>query len=78
MLGTPINQPPGMGVYMIVPGFALLAINAFAAGFDLVGALFFVLSLGFKQMSLYYAPPIGAYLLGKCIFLGPKEGYGHC
>ncbi|KAG8214902.1 ALG6, ALG8 glycosyltransferase family-domain-containing protein [Butyriboletus roseoflavus] len=55
-------------------GFTLLAIDAFAAGFDLVGAVFFVLSLCFKQMSLYYAPAIGAYLLGKCIFLGSREG----
>ncbi|KAH0832368.1 glycosyltransferase family 57 protein [Lanmaoa asiatica] len=49
----------------VMLGFTLLAINAFAVGLDLVGAVFFVLSLGFKQMSLYYAPAIGAYLLGK-------------
>lgn len=55
-----------------------MAIDAFAVGFDLVGAVFFVLSLGFKQMSLYYAPAIGAYLLGKCVFLGSREGYDHC
>jgi alpha-1,3-glucosyltransferase len=40
-------------------GLTLLAINSFAAGHDLLGALFFVLSLGFKQMVLYYAPAIG-------------------
>lgn len=62
----------------MILGFTLLAINAFAVGFDLVGAVFFVLSLGFKQMSLYYAPAIGAYLLGKCIFLGSRQGYDHC
>ncbi|KAG6379392.1 glycosyltransferase family 57 protein [Boletus reticuloceps] len=58
----------------VMLGFMLLAINAFAVGFDLLGAVLFVLSLGFKQMSLYYAPAIGAYLLGKCIFLGSKKG----
>lgn len=48
--------------------------NFFASGKDLLGAFFFVLSLGFKQMALYYAPAIGSYLLGKCIYLGPKAG----
>ncbi|KAF9233237.1 glycosyltransferase family 57 protein [Melanogaster broomeanus] len=43
-------------------------------GLDLVGAVFFVLSLCFKQMSLYYAPVVGSYLLGKCIYLGPVHG----
>ena len=33
-----------------------------------LGAIFFVLSL-FEQMSLYYAPAIGSYLLAKCIYL---------
>ncbi|KIJ59031.1 glycosyltransferase family 57 protein [Hydnomerulius pinastri MD-312] len=58
----------------VMLGFTLLAMNAFANGFDLVGAVFFVLSLGFKQMALYYAPVIGAYLLGKCIYLEPVNG----
>jgi alpha-1,3-glucosyltransferase len=35
-----------------------------------------VLSLGFKQMALYYAPAIGSYLLARCLFLGiPGPGY---
>ncbi|KIJ15057.1 glycosyltransferase family 57 protein [Paxillus involutus ATCC 200175] len=58
----------------VMLGLTLLAIDAFAVGLDLVGAVFFVLSLGFKQMALYYAPVVGAYLLGKCIYLGPKNG----
>ena len=53
----------------------MLTISAFAVGFDLVGAVFFVVSLCFKQMSLYYAPAIGAYLLGKCISMGSRDGY---
>ncbi|KAH7915868.1 glycosyltransferase family 57 protein [Hygrophoropsis aurantiaca] len=58
----------------VMLGLTLLALNAFAAGYDLLGAFFFVLSLGFKQMALYYAPAIGSYLLGKCIYLGPVHG----
>jgi len=58
-----------------VTGFTLLAINFFATGQDLLGAFFFVLSLGFKQMALYYAPAIGSYLLAKCLYLGPNDGY---
>ena len=55
-------------------GFTLLALGCFGAGNDLLGAFFFVQSLGFKQMALYYAPAIGSYLLAKCIHLGRKEG----
>ncbi|KAG1884188.1 glycosyltransferase family 57 protein [Suillus subluteus] len=58
----------------ILSGLTLLAINAFAVGHDLLGAILFVLSLGFKQMALYYAPAIGSYLIGKCIYLGPVHG----
>jgi len=50
--------------------------NFFATGQDVLGAFFFVLSLGFKQMALYYAPAIGSYLIAKCIYLGPVNGYG--
>lgn len=50
--------------------------NFFANGQDLIGAVCFVLSLGFKQMALYYAPAIGSYLLAKCLYLGlPGAGY---
>ncbi|RXW25365.1 hypothetical protein EST38_g522 [Candolleomyces aberdarensis] len=59
----------------VMLGFTLLSINFFATGNDLVAAVFFVLSLGFKQMALYYAPAIGSYLLAKCIYLGPKKGF---
>ncbi|EPQ54608.1 ALG6, ALG8 glycosyltransferase [Gloeophyllum trabeum ATCC 11539] len=58
----------------VMLGFTLLALNCFAKNRDLLGAFFFVLSLGFKQMALYYAPAIGSYLIGKCIYLGPKDG----
>jgi alpha-1,3-glucosyltransferase len=55
-------------------GFTLHAMNFFATGQDVLGSIYFVLSLGSKQMSLYYAPAIGSYLLGKCIHLGPTHG----
>ncbi|KAH9480442.1 Dolichyl pyrophosphate Man9GlcNAc2 alpha-1,3-glucosyltransferase [Psilocybe cubensis] len=58
----------------VMLGFTLLAMNFFATGQDLLGAFFFVLSLGFKQMALYYAPAIGSYLIAKCLYLGPTEG----
>lgn len=51
-----------------------MTLNCFATGHDLLGAVFFVLSLGFKQMALYYAPAIGSYLVAKCVLLGPKDG----
>lgn len=57
-----------------VLGFSLLALNFFAADQDVLGAICFSLSLGFKQMALYYAPAIGTYLIAKCIYLGPQQG----
>lgn len=32
-----------------------------------IGSFFFCLALNFKQMTLYYAPPVFCYLLGRCI-----------
>ncbi|RUP49373.1 ALG6, ALG8 glycosyltransferase family-domain-containing protein [Jimgerdemannia flammicorona] len=50
----------------VMLGLTLLAINHFLSGTYVLGALFFCLSLAFKQMALYYSPAIFAYLLGKC------------
>ncbi|KAF9077817.1 glucosyltransferase [Rhodocollybia butyracea] len=58
----------------VMLGLMVMALNCFAIGYDLAGAFFFVLSLGFKQMALYYAPAVGSFLLAKCVLLGPKEG----
>jgi len=55
-------------------GLTLWAMNFFALGYDQFGAICFVLSIGFKQMALYYAPIVFAYLLGKCISLGSTRG----
>lgn len=49
-------------------GFALLALDCFMSDHIFWGSCFFVLSLGFKQMALYYAPAVFAYLLGQCVF----------
>ncbi|KAG6884958.1 hypothetical protein C0993_007073 [Termitomyces sp. T159_Od127] len=58
----------------VMLGFTLLALNFFAAGRDVLGAVCFVLGLAFKQMALYYAPAIGTYLIAKCISLGRTKG----
>ncbi|GAA5942645.1 hypothetical protein JCM10213_005931 [Rhodosporidiobolus nylandii] len=55
-------------------GLTLHALNFFQRGNDILGAVCFVASLGFKQMALYYAPGVFAYLLGKCFWLGRRRG----
>lgn len=52
----------------VMLGFTLLAVCCFLRDRLLWGSFFFVLSLGFKQMGLYYSPVIFAYLLGLCVF----------
>ena len=49
-------------------GLALLAVDCFISDRLLWGSGFFVLALCFKQMALYYAPAVFAYLLGICVF----------
>ncbi|KAL8276265.1 hypothetical protein RQP46_011339 [Phenoliferia psychrophenolica] len=58
----------------IMLGLTLWSVNLFHGGHDLLGAVAFVLSLGFKQMALYYSPAIFAYLLGKCLWIGGRPG----
>lgn len=52
----------------VMLGLALLSMVSLVYGHNLTASFFFVLSLGFKQMALYYAPIIFAYLLGTCVF----------
>jgi alpha-1,3-glucosyltransferase len=73
MLGT-IGHVSYPALLKYTVGFTIWAIVCFAMGRDALGAFFFVCSLCFKQMALYYAPAIGMYLIGKCIYLGPTEG----
>eukprot|EP00126_Sphaerothecum_destruens_P009780 Sdes_comp20583_c0_seq2m15536 len=46
-------------------GLSLYSIAFFLDDFDFLGCFFFVLALNYKQMSLYFAPTIFFYLLGK-------------
>src|SRR5699024_9822615 len=52
----------------VMLGFSLLAIDCLCHHRRLLASFFFVLSLGFKQMALYYSPAIFSYLLGNCVF----------
>ncbi|GAA5985468.1 hypothetical protein JCM10908_006987 [Rhodotorula pacifica] len=58
----------------IMLGLTLWAVKFFEDGRDVIGAVFFVCALCFKQMALYYAPAVFAYLLGKCFWLGRGPG----
>ncbi|ORY08875.1 glucosyltransferase [Clohesyomyces aquaticus] len=52
----------------VMLGFMLASMSSMAAGRPLWGCVFFVGALGFKQMALFYAPAVFAYLLGICVF----------
>jgi alpha-1,3-glucosyltransferase len=51
----------------VMLGFAVASLSSLLAGRLLWGSMFFVAALGYKQMALYYAPAMFAYLLGTCI-----------
>lgn len=51
----------------VMLGLVVATMSSVLAGRLLWSCVFFVLALGFKQMALYYAPAIFAYLLGVCI-----------
>ncbi|KAI9676556.1 MAG: Glucosyltransferase-like protein [Caeruleum heppii] len=50
----------------VMLGFVLASIAALTSRRYLWGCVFFVAALGFKQMALYYAPAMFAYLLAMC------------
>lgn len=52
----------------VMLGFVLATISSMLAGRALWSCVFFVAALGFKQMALFYAPAVAAYLAGRCIF----------
>lgn len=54
----------------VMLGFTVATLSSMIAGRPLWGCVFFVGALGFKQMALFYAPAVFAYLLGIC--RGPK------
>lgn len=51
----------------VMLGFVLATISSMLAGRPLWSCVFFVAALGFKQMALFYAPAVAAYLAGTCI-----------
>jgi alpha-1,3-glucosyltransferase len=53
----------------VMLGLTLLSIVHLLYENYALASIFFVLSLGFKQMALYYSPIIFFYLLGRCINL---------
>lgn len=52
----------------VMLGFTIAAMSSWVAARPLWGCVFFVGALGFKQMALFYAPAVFAYLLGMCVF----------
>jgi alpha-1,3-glucosyltransferase len=52
----------------VMLGFTAATLSSMVAGRPLWGCVFFVGALGFKQMALFYAPAVFAYLLGICLF----------
>jgi alpha-1,3-glucosyltransferase len=52
----------------VMLGFQLASIASMLAGRRLWSCVFFVCALGFKQMALFYAPAVAAYLAGSCLF----------
>lgn len=51
----------------VMLGFVVASLSSIYAGRPLWACIFFVAALGFKQMALYYAPAVFAYLLGSCL-----------
>ena len=51
----------------VMLGFVLASMSSMLAGRSLWGCVFFVAALCFKQMALYYAPAMFAYLVGSCL-----------
>lgn len=51
----------------VMLGLVVASLSSVYAGRLLWSCIFFVLALGFKQMALYYAPAIFAFLLGSCL-----------
>ncbi|KAK5699419.1 Glucosyltransferase-like protein [Elasticomyces elasticus] len=52
----------------VMLGFTLASLASMLAGRRLWSCVFFVDALGFKQMALFYAPAVAAYLAGSCVF----------
>ncbi|KAF2187012.1 glycosyltransferase family 57 protein [Zopfia rhizophila CBS 207.26] len=51
----------------VMLGFTIASMSSMVAGRPLWSSVFFVGALGFKQMALFYAPAVFAYLIGICV-----------
>ena len=51
----------------VLLGVGVASMSSMLAGRYMWASIFFVGALGFKQMALYYAPAVFAFLLGTCI-----------
>lgn len=58
----------------VMLGFVVASLSSIYAGRLLWSCIFFIAALGFKQMALYYAPVMFAFLLGRC--LTPRVQFG--
>ena len=56
----------------VMLGFATLSMASMLRGHHHWGCVSFVMALCYKQMALYYAPAIFAYLLGLCLVPNPN------
>ncbi|KAL8645509.1 MAG: hypothetical protein Q9210_006668 [Variospora velana] len=54
----------------VMLGFTIASISSLLAGRALWGCVFFVAAMCYKQMALYYAPAMFAYLVGICAVQG--------
>ncbi|CAK3985146.1 glycosyltransferase family 57 [Lecanosticta acicola] len=52
----------------VMLGLVVATISSMLAGRALWSCFFFVGALGFKQMALFYAPAVAAFLAGSCLF----------
>lgn len=52
----------------VMLGLVVATISSILAGRNFWSCVFFVGALGFKQMALFYAPAVAAYLAGACLF----------
>jgi alpha-1,3-glucosyltransferase len=52
----------------VMLGFVVATMSSMISGSLLWSCAFFVASLGFKQMALFYAPVAAAFLAGSCLF----------
>lgn len=62
----------------VMLGLSVATFESLLAGRMLWACVFFVGALGFKQMALYYAPTVFAFLLGVCIFPRIRMGRLFC